>query len=366
MKKTVALALSAALALALAGCGEKTAPGGAARKEVRGVEIQRIEPSSVPEYMEASGTVKARTISAISSRVMGAVTSIKAREGDRVRAGQLLLTIDDSGIRDKAGQAQAALEGAKKALESAKANLDMTNLTCERYKKLYDSKAISGQEFDQMETQRKAALSGYGQALEGVRQAEAGLGEARAFLAYTRISAPFAGVVTARMTDAGSMASPGMPLLTVEDTSEFLLDVYASEKYVEKLRRGMAVRVAIDAIPGAFEGRIVEAVPSVDPQSRTFLVKIALKGKGLRTGLYAKVMAQIGQRTALLVPEASLVEQGGLKGVYAVDNDGVITYRLVRAGGAFGHDIEILSGLSAGDRVIVKGTELAADGGVVK
>lgn len=368
MRKATIAAASAILALSLWGCGEKIRPGtaGVARTEVKGVEVKKIEPSEAAEYMEASGTVKAKTISLLASKVMGAVKSINVREGDRVRAGELLLTIDDSDILQKVKQAEAAHSGAQKGLEAARANLDMVNLTYERYKKLYDGKAISQQEFDQIETQRKGAEAQYGQAAEGVRQAEAGVREAQAFLSYTRIKAPFSGVVTAKMIDAGSMASPGMPLITVEDTSGFLLEVNASAKYAGRLHPGMKIDVTVDTIPGSIKGRITDVVPAIDPQSRTFLVKITLKDKGLKTGLYARIKAVVGKRTAIFVPGASVVSKGGLTGVYTVDDKGVVTYRLVRVGETSGNDVEILSGLTPGDRVIVKGAEMAMDGGVVK
>jgi len=366
MRKT-AIA-GAILLLTLWGCGEKIRPGtsGVARTEVKGVEVKKIEPTEAAEYLEASGTVKAKTVSMLAAKVMGPVKSIEVREGDRVSAGEILLTIDDSDIRQKVRQAEAAVSGAKKGQEAAKANLDMVDLTYERYKKLYDGKAISQQEFDQIGTQKKAAEAQYGQAGEGVKQAEAGLSEARAFLSYTKIKAPFAGVVTAKMTDVGSMASPGMPLLTIEDTSGFLLEVNASEKYSGRLHTGMKVDVTVDTVPGAIKGWITDVVPSIDPQSRTFLVKISLKDKNLKTGLFARVRVPVGKKQAILVPGAAVVTKGGLTGVYAVDDKGVIIYRLVRVGGPFGTEVEILSGVAPGDRVIVKGAETAVDGGVVK
>ncbi len=361
-----AMSLSAALLLA-AGCGRKIGPGTArvARTEVKGVEVATIVPRPEAEYMEASGTVKARTVSVLASKVMGAVRSVNVREGQRVRSGEVLLTIDDSDLIAKVRQAEAARSGARKGLEAAKANLDMTALTYERYRKLYEGKAISGQEFDQVKTRRKAAEAGYGQAEEGVRQAEAGLREAEAYLGYTKIKAPFSGIVTAKMIDAGSMASPGMPLLKVEDTSGFLLEVNASERYSSRLHPGMTVDVAVDTIPGALKGRITEVVPAIDPQTRTFLVKIALNGRGLKTGLFARARAAVGKRTVLAAPMASVVSKGGLTGVYTVDDKGVITYRLVRLGDVFGNDVEILSGLGPEDRVIIRGAESAVDGGVV-
>jgi multidrug efflux pump subunit AcrA (membrane-fusion protein) len=114
------------------------------------------------------------------------------------------------------------------------------------------------------------------------------------------------------------------------------------------------------------EGKVVEIVPAIDPMTRTFLVRIELNGKGLRSGLYGKVKFPVGVKQAIFVPAEAVVEKGQLTGVYAVDEDGMVTYRLVRVGKQYRDMVEILSGITSGDRVIVKGVEEAIDGGVLK
>lgn len=339
--------------LLTSGCKDKVKPGvtDVKRPAVSGVAITEIHPSQVDEYYETSGTVKAKTISAVASRVMGTVTSLKVKEGDRVRAGQVLMTIDD---RDVAQRVKAS----EKALEAAKQNRSLSDVTYQRYKKLSDEKVISQQEMDQIETRKKVADIEY-------ERAKAMLAEAQVNHGFTRITAPASGVVTARKIDPGSMAVPGAPVLVIEDPSSFTLETNLDESLSGKLRAGMPVEVVIDSIGQQANGRISEIVPSIDPLSRTFLAKIDVKGPMLRTGLYAKVRIPIGKKEVIVAPEKALVEKGQLTGVYAVDSKGIITYRLIRAGKHYGSDVEVLSGIGPNDRIIVDGVSRAVDGGIV-
>jgi RND family efflux transporter MFP subunit len=322
------------------------------RPAVTGVVITEIRPQQVDEYYETSGTVRARTISTIASRMIGAVTSLKVKEGDRVRAGQVLMTIDD---RDVAQRVKAA----EKALDAAKQSRSLTDVTYRRYKRLYDEKAVSQQEIDQIETQKKVADIEY-------ERAKAMLAETQVNHGFTRITAPTSGVVTAKKIDPGSMAVPGAPVLVIEDTSSFTLETNLDENLSGKLRSGMPVEVVIDSIGQQTNGTISEIIPSIDPMSRTFLAKIGIKGPLLRTGLYAKVRIPLGKKEAIVVPEKAIVEKGQLTGVYAVDGKGIITYRLIRAGKHYSDTVEVLSGINPNDRIITDGVAGVVDGGIVK
>jgi len=338
----------------LTGCKDKVKPGvrEVKREQVTGVTLEVMNPAEVAEYYETSGTVRAKTTSVISSRMMGTVTALKVKEGDRVSAGQLLLTIDDSDVVQK-------VKAAEKAVEGAKQQQALSGITYERYKKLYDEKALAGQELDQIETQKKVADIEY-------ERARAMLAEARVFHGFTRITSPSSGIITEKKIEPGSMAVPGMPLLAVEDNSAYRIEVNVDEKMTGRVKAGMEVSVFIESLNRELSGKVTEVVPSIDPMSRSFLVKTSLRGEDLKNGYYARVAIPVGKKEALLVPKKAVVEKGQLTGVYAVDGNSVITYRLVRAGKPYGDKVEILSGLNPGDTVVVDGVEKAVDGGVVK
>lgn len=361
------LFLAAAL-LFLAGCGEKKAPGEgrAARTPVRDVSIATLAPAPVEEFYEATGTVKALRTSVVASRMMGAVTSLLVKEGDPVEQGQLLLTIDDRDAMQRERGAEAGHREAKKALEAAAQNRELTEITYRRYKKMYEEKAISRQEMDQFETQNRVAALEQERVQEMVGRAEAGLAEARIHRGFARVTSPIRGVVTEKRTELGSMAVPGMPLLTVESAAAFQAEISVDESLSGKLRVGAPVLVSIEALNREMSGKVAEVLPAIDPQSRSFTAKVSVSGPGLRSGLYAKVRIPKGKRELLLAPRPAIVEKGQLAGVYTVDGQGVIAYRLIRTGRAYDNGLEILSGLKAGDRIIVGGVEKAVDGGVVE
>lgn len=357
-----------AFALLPGGCGEKVGPGTAevSRAIVSGAVVAEVRSIPVTGSLEAAGTVKAKTVSSVASRVMGAVTSIVVNEGDHVKKGSLLLTIEDGDIREKVRSAEAGRNEAAKALEAAKENLALQDLTYERYKKLFEGKAISRQEFDTVETRRDTSRLEYERAEEAVKRAEAGVNEARVYRSYARVVSPVDGIVSEKRIEVGSMATPGTPLVIIEDTSSFVLEAHADERLSGSIKKGLSLGVTIDSLSKTFDGRVTEVLPSVDPASRTFLVKIILKGPGLRSGLYGRVSFPVAQKTATVAPVSAVASKGQLKGVYAVDEAGVVTYRLVRTGESYGTDVEILSGVDPGEKIIVEGVDKAVDGGVIK
>ncbi|MGO9614175.1 MAG: efflux RND transporter periplasmic adaptor subunit [Dissulfurispiraceae bacterium] len=340
--------------LSLTGCKSRmpSGPAEVRRQVVTNVSMVDVGTSIVDEYYETSGTARAKTISHISSRTMGNVTKLNVKEGDKVAAGQVLITIDDRDAVQK-------VIGAEKTVEAARQNRSLMETTYQRYKQLYDEKALSQQEIDQIESQRKLAEIEYDRAM-------AGLNEAQVYQGYTKIVAPVAGVVTEKKIDAGSMAAPGSTLLTVEDNSSCTIDAYADEHLLAKLKKGMPVEIVVDSAGQGVKGQIGEIAPAIDPASRTFLIKIELKGALLKTGQYARVRIPVGKKEVILLPIKAVVERGQLTGIYVVDDKGIISYRLIRTGIRYDGGVEVLSGVHLKERVITEGVDRAVDGGIVK
>jgi RND family efflux transporter MFP subunit len=336
------------------------------RPLVSDVRIAVIHAVEVNDYYETSGTVKAKTISDVASRVMGTVTAVNVREGDTVTQGQELVTIENKDLLEKLKAAQAAADEAKRALEAARADKQLAEATYSRYKKLYDDKAVSGQEMDQIENQRTVAAAEYSRARSASRRAMAAVAETKVAAGYSKIVSPTNGIVTRKDIDVGSMAVPGTVLMVVEDVSALEVDAQIDEHLVENVKLDVPADISIASIGAKLRAPVTTIVHAVDPMSRSYLVKISIPSdKLLKTGLYAKVLIPIGRKTAMLVPAKSIVEKGQLVGVYAVDENNIVAYRLIRTGKKFDDSVEVLSGLSEGQRIIVENVQNAVDGGII-
>jgi len=368
MARIIFIGLAMLTIFTTAGCGEKIKPGEreVIRPQVSGVGIEEAVLSEVADYYETSGTLKSVNTVLVSAKIMGEVREIRVKPGDRVRKGDVLLVIHAPDITARVRAAQESLEEAKRGLAMSGENKKLMDKTFERYKKLFDSKAISEQEYDEIKARREVAALEHERMKKALNRAEAGLSEAEAFRDYTIIKSPLDGIVAEKMIDAGNMAAPGAPLILVESPS-YRVEAPVDETLLPSIKTGAPVAVSIDAVHMDTTGSVTEIVRQVDPLSRTFLVKIALNDttKPLQGGFYAKVKFPLGVKTVLSVPEGSIITRGELKGVYTVDQQGVITFRLVKTGKRDDGRVEVLTGLSSGEKIIVNGADRAVDGGKV-
>lgn len=339
------------ISIIMAGCSGKDEKGEIIRPVVSDVTVMSVIPTEVDESFEAAGTVKSDLTSIIASRVMGTVTSLKVREGDRVESGQLLMTIDDREATERA-------KAASMAVEAAKQSRDLAKKTWRRHRNLFEQKALSHQEMDQFNAQYQVARAEYS-------KAKAMADEAATYLDFTRITAPVSGRVTGKKIDVGSMAAPGAPLLTIEGDSKMYVETAVDESLTSLIRTGMPAHITVDSLGKSIPGSVREIVPAVDPHSRTFTVKVSLEDEDLRSGFFTRVRIPLRKRSTILVPDSAVVTRGQLTGVYVVDRQGVITYRLIRTGKHFANGTEVLSGLSGRERIIAGNAERAIDGGII-
>lgn len=346
--------LTLASALALPGCSDNRSTQAEAPETVSGVAVTTARETTVPGWLEAVGTVQAAQTAQVASQMMGTIVQISAREGDRVRQGQSLAVIDDSQPRAAMEQAAAAVTAAKNQVLAASSQFILADATLKRYQQLYDTKSVSPQEFDEVRARYQSAQANRDMAQAGQAQADAALAQARTSLGYTRIRAPFDGVVTEKKADVGTLAAPGMPIFTIEDTRHYRLEATVDESDIRLARLGQSVPVTLDALGNsALAGRVAQIVPAADPASRSFVVKIDLPADArVRSGLFGRAHFSRGQRSALLIPQTASVERGQLRGVYAIDSSGLAGLRYVTLGGKIGGDIEVLSGLQAGEKLV--------------
>jgi len=318
---------------------------------VRHIPVLAVQQADVPDLLEAAGTVRAAQTSDLASQLMGNIVEIRAREGDRVQRGQVLAVIDDSQPRVAVDRATAAVVAAQQQLVAVNSDLVLAETTLKRYQNLYDRKSLSPQEFDEVKARHQATLARRNMAQAGQIQAQAALNQAMTSLNYTRIRAPFDGVVTEKKADFGTLASPGMPIFTVEDVRRYRLEVAVNENDLRYVRTGGQVSVATEALDNAeLKGKVVQIVPAADPVSRAFLVKIELPtDTRLRSGLFGRAQFSRGERQALLIPRSAVVERGQLQGVFVLDQNRVASLRYVTLGKFSGSEIEVLSGLQGGE-----------------
>jgi len=357
------------LLIPLGGCKNKIEPGTAKvdRPTVSGVSTMTVELTQTGRVHDSTATVTAKSTSLVASRIMGPVTELYAGEGDRVTAGQLLLVIDSEEINKKVAAAEAGHREALQALNAAEQNKLLAETTYQRFRNMYDEKALSQQELDKVETQKNVAAIEYERMQEMVKRAEAGMAEATVFLGYRNVASPVDGVVIGKFIDPGTMAMPGIHLFTIEDTSSYRLEADIDESLAGDISLGMQVDIEISSAGLQMRGEVTEIVPAIDPRSRTFLVFIGVEPhQDLQSGLYARVRFPIGRREIILAPQRSIVEKGQLSGVYVVDGNRVVTYRLVRTGKKIGDDVEILSGLKAGESIITDNLAKVVDGGILQ
>src|SRR5664280_2361071 len=226
-----------ALLLGLTACsGEK--PTTAPTPEVvrRDVTLFTAQHSTVPDQVEATGTVRAAQSAQLSSQVMGAITRVNVHEGDRVRRGEVLIMIEAAQQRSAYDSANAGLTASRQTIAAADADYALAEATMKRYQMLYDKKSVSPQEYDEVKARLAAAKARRDGAHAGRVQAEAAVSEANTAVGFTRIRAPFDGLIVAKLADAGAMAAPGVPLLIVEDPSRFRLEAQVDESQIGAVR----------------------------------------------------------------------------------------------------------------------------------
>jgi RND family efflux transporter MFP subunit len=329
--------------LLLAGCGSKEEPtttvvSAAPQKTIQAAVVE-IKSTSVPIRVEVTGQVAPIFQATLSSRIQGTIDKLLVREGSRVSKGQLLIQLDSRDL-------QADLARAHAEVENAKAHLDRMN-------QLYAQDAVSKQEMEN--------------ATRAYRVAEANRRAVEAQLSYTMVRAPFEGVITEKKVEAGELASPGQPLLKMEDPQRLRLEATVAEGDLKSVSRGDKIPVVIDALGGqALTGLVSQILPAGDPQTHTFMVKVDLpKTPGLKTGMFGRFQLDKGLTQTILVPSAAVVERGELSSLYVVGSDQTARLRWVKLGRRFEQQVEILSGLNIGERVLVDGSR-GVDGAAVQ
>lgn len=366
--RSVPAAACIGAALLLTACGGKSPEKKAAAPSGPAVAARahKLAAEPLPEIYEATGTVRARSTAALSARIMGHVREVRVQAGDSVRAGQTVAVLDAREIETGLQAAQAAREEARSAMPevdnaiaAAQAQLNLAQSTWKRMKSLHEQKSITEQEMDEAEARLSMARANHQMALakkkqleEKIRQAESGLAAVSLQKSYAEVIAPFNGIVIERKAEPGMLASPGMPIVIVEQAGAYRLEAAIEESMLARIRPGAKASVQLDALDKAIETRVTEIVPALDAMSRTFTAKLDLPASPqIRSGLFGRARFTLGEREALAIPAEALEREGQLERVYVEDN-GAARARLITTGARHGGRLVVLSGLAAGETVL--------------
>ena len=365
------------LILMTGGCShyETRVAAAGAEQRVATVQVETVADSEIADIYQASGSVRARYSAAIAAKIAANILEVRVQTGDHVQA-QALIVLDrrdlDANLRRSEAtraEAEGAIDETESAITAARANFELARVTHKRFQDLLADASVSQQELDESQARLRSADATLEMAASKRRQigarrsqAEAEIAAARVALDYATLTAPFAALVTERKADPGSLATPGAPLLTLEREGNLRLEASIDESRLGLVRAGESVAVEIDGLNRTVSGRVAEVVPSVDAATRSFTVKIDLPAlPGLRSGMFGRAAFAAGKRGALLVPQSAVVERGQIRSVYVVEGD-TARLRLVTLGEERDDQREVLSGLTAGERIVVMPAPLLSDG----
>jgi len=349
--KRIAVALLALVAAA--SCARKPGGAAAAPEPVRTLRTAVVERRVVPGLTDVEGVVVGREDAILSTRLAATVAEVRAVPGQTVRAGAVLVRLEQ-------GEADAALEGARANLAASRSALDLARRNRARYEKLEAREAAAAVELERARQEEASAAA-------GAASAEAVLRRAETDRAQAVMTAPFDAVIVEKMVSPGDLAAPGRPLVRLASVSGRRVEAAPGEQEAAHLAVGDPLEVVVAG--RARTGRVAEIVGAIDPSTRRRTVRIDLpQGDEPPVGSFARVRLPGAARERLVVPESAVVARGGLEMAWTAGADGRLALRYVRTGARMGGGlVEVRSGLDAGDRVVLEppadleaGTRLAS------
>lgn len=322
------------LSVAMMGCQER-APGPSPESlpavQVSVVEVQSGEHQA---FEEVVGSIQSRQRAALEPKVSARIDRVPVVPGTVVETGTLLVQLDAREIQARLDQMTATLEQAENELQ--------------RFTGLLAQDTVTRSEFDAVQARQRVAL--------------AAKVEAETMLGYTRITAPFSGVITRKWVEVGDLALPGRPLVVIEDPKALRLDADVPEALIENLQLGAELQVFVASLDHPIPGRVSEIAPAADPQSRTFLVKLDLPPTPvLRLGQFGRVAVPVQATTSLRVPASAVLLRGQMELVFVIQ-DGTARLRLVKTGKQLGSEVELVSGVESGERIVADNPGQIVDG----
>jgi|UPI0003809CEE RND family efflux transporter MFP subunit len=320
----VILILSTALLLWSCQANEPAVSQSTAPATVAATTATAVE-QTIPVWLTTGGVVTTDHRVTISSRLSGYIRKLNIHEGQSIHKDDLLFRIDPVDVKQALAQAQA---------DAANALADKR-----RFAALLKAQAVTQQQYDTVALRYTVAQS-------RVKQA-------RNQLHYTNVRAPLDGVVVSKLLHNGDLASPGQAVLVIENPQQLLVETHVAESQVTRLHEGDSAQLQFTASNVPVMATIDHIIEDNRAASHQFLVKLSLQDQAnVRPGMFAHIRFHQGQRQALMIPHQAVVYRNGLTGVYVVDANALLHYRLVRLGEVYGKQVEVSTGLHADERLI--------------
>ncbi|WP_299124680.1 efflux RND transporter periplasmic adaptor subunit [uncultured Winogradskyella sp.] len=336
--------LIVSVALFLVSCGSEDKKTTTDNLPAIAVKVNPVEANQNNAYLSVSGKIQASNSADLSTRMMGYVNKVHVNVGDKVRRGQLLVSINNSDLQAKRAQANAGITEATAAFNNAQKDYN-------RFKNLFADNSASQKELDDITANFEMAKA----RLEAANQMK---NEVNAQFAYSNITAPFSGTITSKKVDEGDMANPGVPLISIETPGKFEVMAMVPETEISEIKAGTSVDVLVKSINKTIKGKVAEVSTSAKNTGGQYLVKIDLEKTDTQilSGMFTTVQFPVERQSKssmILIPSDAIVANGQLSGVYTVSQSNTALLRWLRLGRTFGDQVEVLSGLKADESYIV-------------
>ncbi len=328
-------------------------------QKVTGLRLGTVEKREVVENAY-TGEVIPEDKAEIATKVSGRVTAVKVKEGDCVKAGALLISIEGTEISSQIEALSHQMKQAEANYLSLKANYEANLKTFERYNKLLKEGAVTPQEYDEVKARYEASKEALEAAKAGISAVKAQKNAISSQLQYLYLRAPFTGCVIEKRVNPGDLAIPGEPMLIFEKPP-YQIRAEIPAKFFNEINLGKSLFASVEGLSERIQGEVIEKSSGLNSQTQTFTIKLRLKQtQGLKSGLIAKVYIP-EKREALYVPEKALLKRYDLTGIFVVKPDKTLELRYVKTGAKWNDQIEILSGLKEGETIVIEGIERACD-----
>jgi len=349
-------------------------------------ETKVIEKTRVPIIKVFPGRLRSKVQIVLAAKMPGFIKEVPVQIGQEVKKNELLVAIDDTDIRARIESLYAMRRAAKGELNAIEAKYQYAKINYERFKRLYQQESATKDELDRAKTQFEALKNQVKAIISKISSIDAQLKEAQNQLSYLRIKAPVDGWITERMVDPGTYVNPGQPLIRLDGKDVgFWFEADIDESLIERVKPGDSLTVLIPSIKKVIDAKVEHVQNSANQNTNTFTLLVDLDDADLKSGVFGRIIINLGHTQKVLLPQNVILKRGGIYGVYVVDQENICHWRIIRTGkkwiiseGRFIPilpDIDlatassngkvfvtVLSGVSPGDKIVISNLAQASEG----